>query len=138
MNDRPTLSELIDAARGHLESQVIPAIKGDAKLYFQTLVAINVLKIAEREIALRPTYVQTEWARINALHASEDALPFAFTDAEHALAEKITVMCSEIRAGAYDDDQRWHALFDHLTQTARDSLEISNPKLLQTLDEENG
>lgn len=117
---------------------MIPAIKGDAKLYFQTLVAINVLKIAEREIALRPTHVRTEWARINALDATEDALPFAFNDAEHALAAKITAMCSKIRAGAYDDESRRRALFGHLTQTARESLEISNPKLLQTLDEENG
>jgi len=50
--DRPDVSELIDAVRQHLEQQVIPAVKDDPKLYFQTLVAANVLKIAGRDLAL--------------------------------------------------------------------------------------
>ena len=52
MIDRPTLAELIDAARMHMETNVIPAVREDRKLYFRTLVAINVLKIAERELEL--------------------------------------------------------------------------------------
>ena len=136
MNDRPNLSELIDAARGHLESQVIPAIKGDAKLYFQTLVAINVLKIAEREIALHYPHLRAEWERLNTLMGSVDALPVDPIQADATLAARVQLLCGAIRAGEYDDDQRRAALFDHLIHTARESLAIDNPKFLQTLDAE--
>ncbi|MFN8531896.1 MAG: DUF6285 domain-containing protein, partial [Anaerolineae bacterium] len=72
--DRPTLTELIDAVRTHLESALIPAVKGDARLYFQTLIAINLLKTAEREIQLRPAQQQMAWNRLNGLTGDTAAL----------------------------------------------------------------
>ena len=67
MYDRPNTSELIDAVRGHLEANVIPlARETNRRLYFQTLVAINVLKIVERELQMGQAHALAEWESLNA------------------------------------------------------------------------
>jgi hypothetical protein len=138
MNDRPTLLQLLDAVREHLDEQIVPAVKGDARLYFQTLVASNILKIAAREIAVRPAHVRAEWGRLNVLLGTDDALPTGMFAADAQLAQKVDALCTAIRAGDYDDPPRRRALFEHVLETARESLEIANPKLLATMDEEVG
>ena len=135
MYDRPNLSELIDAARQHFETQVIPAIKGDPKLYFQTLVAINVLKVAERELALRWTHLQAEWSRLDGLYGESTPIPPDPTQAEAVLASRVVALCGEIRGGAFDGENK-RALFDHLLTTTREGLEVANPKFLQTVEGE--
>jgi hypothetical protein len=135
MYDRPNLSELIDAARQHFETHVIPAIKGDAKLYFQTLVAINVLKVAERQLALGWTHLQAEWSRLDALYGETMPIPIDPTEAEMALASRVTALCGEIRAGMYYGEKK-ALLFDHLLATAGEALEVANPKFLQIVREE--
>ncbi|MDX2160855.1 MAG: DUF6285 domain-containing protein [bacterium] len=136
MLDRPTLSELIEAAREHIEIGVIPAVKGDGKLYFQTLVALNVLKIAEREIALRPAHQRAAWARLNALLGGESPPPADHDAWEPAIAVRSADLTRAIRDGAYDAPQARRALFDHLRATAVEALEIANPKLLDSLKTE--
>src|SRR5262249_26325493 len=49
MNDRPTAVELVNAVRQYLESELLPSLT-DQRLKFQTLIAANVLSIAEREL----------------------------------------------------------------------------------------
>lgn len=49
MSDRPTASELVEATREFLEREVLPAAE-DGRLRFRTLVAINALGIAQREL----------------------------------------------------------------------------------------
>jgi len=49
MNDRPTAAELVEATREYLETEVLPALD-DQRLRFRTLVAINALGIAQREL----------------------------------------------------------------------------------------
>jgi hypothetical protein len=131
--DRPTLSELIDAARAHLEAHVIPAIKGDPKLYFQTLVAINVLRIAERELALGWGHVQAEWNRLDVLTRDDQRNPTDPQAAQGALAARNATLCAAIRAGEYDSPERKAVLFTHLVATATAALEVANPKFLATL-----
>lgn len=137
MYDKPTLTELIDAARGHLETHVIPAIKGDARLYFQTLVAINVLKIAEREITLRPQHTRAVWSRLNMLF---DDYPFYPEDpqaVELRLQERDRRLCEAINAGAYDTPEKERALFEHLKAAAREGMEVANPVLLAIIEQES-
>ena len=136
MYDKPTLSELIDAARGHLEAHIIPAIKGDARLYFQTLVAVNVLKIAEREIALHSLHTRAAWSRLNALFYEVASYPEDQQAVEVRLQERDQRLCNAIRAGEYDAPERERALFDHLKALAREGMEVANPKLMATIDEE--
>lgn len=129
MNDRPTLEELIEAARMHLETHVIPAIKGDARLYFQTLVAVNVLRVAERELVVGYAHLQAEWRRLDQLEGGEQPVPASPAEALNALRARNAALAARIRAGDYDAESG--ALFAHLLATVRESLEVANPKFLQ-------
>ncbi len=135
MYDRPNLPELIDAVRLHLETNVIPAVKSDPKLYFQTLVAINVLKIAQRETQLSWAHLRAEWDSLNALEAEDHHLPADPLDALTALDARNLILCEDIRQGLYDD--RRDALFQHLIAVTCAQLEVANPKFLQTITAED-
>jgi Domain of unknown function (DUF6285) len=50
MHDRPTALELIEAVTEFLSTEVVPAAD-DHRLKFRTLVALNALGIASRELA---------------------------------------------------------------------------------------
>lgn len=131
MYDRPTLEELIAAARQHLEAAVIPAVKGlNHKLYFQTLVAANVLKIAERELALADAHFHAQWARLNMLQG-EQSMPTEPAERRAALAARQQALCAAIRAGQHDDDMM---VFRHLKACATEQLEVANPKWLQATE----
>lgn len=134
MYDRPTAAELIEAARLHLEQQVIPAAKAvNHKLYFQTLVAANVLKIVERELSLDSTHLGAEWSRLNMLLGAAP-IPASTDEMQTALAERNAALCAAIRAGNYDTDR---ALFEHLKATTIEQLEVANPRYLSVLQAED-
>lgn len=137
MYDRPDLTELLDAVRQHLENVVIPAVRADRKLYFQTLVAINVLRIATREIAHAPDHAAAEWARLNALTHERDAAPTALADLVAGLAQRNRALCAGIRAGYYDAPDRQAALYAHVMASSIAQLEVANPRFLQTLAAED-
>jgi hypothetical protein len=134
MYDRPTAAELIEAARQHIENAVIPVAKAtNHKLYFQTLVAINVMRIVERELALRGGHLRAEWSRLNMLLGGVP-LPESSETLEAALSERNQQLCAAIRAGKYDADA---ALFEHLKATTLEQLEVANPKYFATLQAED-
>ena len=54
---RPTTSELLDAVRGYLTDQVMPATSG--QLAFHARVAANALAIVARELELGPPGAST-------------------------------------------------------------------------------
>lgn len=135
MYDRPNLSELIDAVRLHLETNIIPVVRHDGKLYFQTLVAINVLKIARRETRLSWAHLRAEWNSLNTLENEEHHLPADPLDALTALAARNLILCEDIRDGLYDD--RRDALFAHLMTVTQAQLEVANPKFLQAITAED-
>jgi hypothetical protein len=76
MSDRPTAAELVEAVSEFLSGEVLPAAD-DHRLKFRTLVAINALAIASRELA----------ASNNLLLSHED----------------VTKLARRIRAGDVDD-----------------------------------
>jgi hypothetical protein len=137
MYDRPSAEELIDAARMHLEAAVIPAIRADRKLYFQTLVAINVLKIVQREMALGEGHVNAEWERLNEVEGVSRATPASPHELSEALADRNAALCADIRAGKYDADNSKSLLFEHVKACAIAQLEVANPRLLQTMADED-
>lgn len=134
MYDRPTAAELVEAARQHLEMNVIPAVKDlNHKLYFQTLVAVNVLRIVEREMALSTTHEKAEWERLDVL-LGEREQPHSREGWEAGLAQRNAALCASIRTGHHDTDA---ALLAHLMATVEAQLEVANPKYLQTLRAED-
>ena len=59
MPDRPDSSELAEAVRGFLESEVLPALH-DPRLKFRALVAANALGILGRDLALGAELLREE------------------------------------------------------------------------------
>jgi hypothetical protein len=81
MHDRPTAIELIEAVTEFLSAEVLPAA-ADHRLKFRTLVALNALGIAYRELTqglsnrllLSPDEVAALARRIRSGDVPEDAL----------------------------------------------------------------
>jgi Domain of unknown function (DUF6285) len=92
MPDRPTALELIEAVTEFLSGEVLPAAT-DHRLKFRTLVAMNALGIATRELTtsnkllLADDEVAALARRIRAGDVPEDALPLL----KAHVAEKLRV-----------------------------------------------
>jgi Domain of unknown function (DUF6285) len=129
VQDRPTVRELLDAVRGFLEKDVVPALHGPAR--FHALVAANVLAIAGRELASEEGDLVAEWRRLGALldHAATDppprldALRAAVRAANDALAARI-------RQGDADAAPYRDAVRAHLRATVVEKLRVANPRLV--------
>ena len=79
MSDRPTATELVEAVAEFLSAEVLPAAT-DHRLKFRTLVALNALAIASRELASDKLSLShedvTELARrIRAGHVDDETVP---------------------------------------------------------------
>ena len=93
-HDRPTPQELAEAVREFLQTEILP-ILDDHRLKFRTLVAINGLGIAERELAATtppPSQQESEedWElarRIRAGDVPENAVALL----KEQIAEKLRV-----------------------------------------------
>ncbi len=77
MSDRPTAAELVEAVSEFLADEVLPAAT-DHRLKFRTLVAMNALAIARRELDAPGTESReqlSEWARrLRAGEIADDTL----------------------------------------------------------------
>jgi hypothetical protein len=125
MIDRPVGPELLAAVRKFLESELIPAQR-DARLRFQTLVAANVLAIAEREWQHEEEQLalESQWLRrwIGATESGE-------------LLPAVQALCQRIRAGEFDEPERFAALAADVRRSVERKLEIANPRYLAAFRE---
>ncbi len=112
MYDQPTASELLGAVAGFLRDEVSPTLTG--RLAFHARVAVNVLEMVRRELALGPAAVAGEAERLKALLGADGPL----SDLEDAL-------CARIAAGEIDPADP--ALIDHLWATTLDTLAVDQP-----------
>ena len=137
MYDKPNATDLLDAARLHIEQNVVPHIKDDRVLYFQTLVAINVMKVVRSEIELKPKHLRMVWKALESLENASTTMPHETHLLEQAVQNRLAKLCVDIRAGHYDDPDADTALLDFLTMEATLQLEVANPKFLQQLATED-
>ena len=89
LHDRPTPQELAEAVREFLQDEILPTLD-DHRLRFRTLVAINGLGIAQRELAATAAPREEEWElahRIRAGQAPENAVALL----KQQVAEKLRV-----------------------------------------------
>jgi hypothetical protein len=128
MNDRPTAAELVDAVRGYLEKELLPALT-DARLRFQTLVAANVLAIAGRELATEANSLEEEWALLDALLGRVEK-PMQTKELRQAVERRNGHLCERVRAGEYDEPQRFGELTGMLRRVVVRKLEVANPRYL--------
>jgi Domain of unknown function (DUF6285) len=128
MQDRPTAAELLDAVRGFLETDVIPASEGRNK--FHTRVAVNVLSIVSRELALEPLHRKSEWQRLERILGSAP-MPEEGVALREALAQRTERLCERIRRGEADHGETRQRVLQHVRETVREKLAIANPGLLR-------
>jgi hypothetical protein len=69
-HDRPTPAELAEAVREFLQHEILP-ILDDHRLRFRTLVAINGLGIAERELAETARAPEADWELARRIRAGD-------------------------------------------------------------------
>ena len=127
MQDRPDARELLEAVRGFLEEQVVPALEGTRQ--FHARVAANVLAIVSRELASGETGLRLEWRRLvtlldlPAVDVPENGA--VLTEAVRALN---ATLAGRIRGGEADAGSWRTEVVAHLRMTSEDRLAIANPK----------
>lgn len=108
-DERPTAAELVAAVAEFLDTEVCPALEG--RLAFHATVAVNVLRIVERELA----------AGTGDAHARLRAL----TGADGDLRELNALLAQRIRDGELSIADE--ALRDHLVRDVLARLAVDNP-----------
>lgn len=131
MQDSPTKSELIEAVAQFLHEEVEPLVAHDPRMRFRVLIAINVLKIVNREIALSEPLLRNEWQRLVGLTGQTGQAIPAHPDALRQEVEALNrEICARLRDEDAGEDARWQAsLFEHLQATTLEKLQIANPRL---------
>jgi len=121
----------------YLEKELLPSLT-DARLRFQTLVAANVLAIAERELEHDERHLHEEWdwlARLLDLKGPAAERPALLRTSVHAATEQL---CGRIRAGAFDEPARFRELAGLLRRSVERKLEIANPRYLASFSRQPG
>ena len=108
-HDVPSAAELLEAVREWLERDVMAATEG--RLQFHTRVAVNVLAIVERELALGPAQADAHRARLASLGVQSEA-----------------ELAARIRSGELDD--RAAEVRAVVLATVVDKLAVANPRYL--------
>lgn len=111
LHDRPTAMELVEAVREFLETDVAGAT--DGRVRFHARVAVNVLKMVERELADGSSMAAAHEERLAALGMADDA-----------------ELAAAIRAGAVDD--RWDEVVGAVRASVADKVAIANPGYLHS------
>ena len=110
-HDAPTTAQLVEAVREFLQRDVMAATSG--RVQFHTRVAVNVLQMVERELALGP--------RQELAHA--EGLAGLGFESDAALA-------AALRDGTLDD-ARLEEVAAFVARTVRDKLAVANPRYLE-------
>jgi hypothetical protein len=108
-HDVPTAEQLVESVREWIERDVLPATEG--RLQFHARVAVNVLAMVERELAVGAQQAAAHEQRLAQLGCADEA----------ELAERI-------RHGELDD--RLAEVRDLVWASVRDKLAVANPKYL--------
>jgi Domain of unknown function (DUF6285) len=108
-HDAPSAAELVEAVREWIERDVMGAT--DGRLKFHARVAVNVLAIVERELALGPAQATVHAQRLASLGLADDA-----------------ALAAAIRSGTLDD--RLDEVRALVWAGVRDKLAVANPDYL--------
>lgn len=109
-HDAPTAAQLLEAVREWLTRDVLPSVEG--RLQFHTRVAVNVLAMVERELALGAEHTVAHRQRLDQLGCGDDA-----------------ELSARIRSG--DLDERLEEVRDLVWASVRAKLEVANPRYLE-------
>lgn len=123
MQDRPTATELLCAAREFCERELGPSL--DGRMRFQVRVLQNILGTLERELTHEEDALLAERERLMRILGETDDQPSTTS----ALAAQVrtwnTELAARIRSGALDD--RSDELLEVLNATIAEKIAIANP-----------
>ena len=129
MQDRPTALELLEAVRGFLADEVVPALDGRQR--FHARVAANVLAIVAREVAGEEDSLQHEWEGLARLLGHEAARPPLRREALRAAVRELSEGLAErIRRGEADAGPFREAVRAEVRETVREKLRVANPRFV--------
>ena len=129
MQDRPSVRELLDAVRGFLEEDVVPALEGPRQ--FHARVAANVLAIVGRELEGDEASLLAEWRRLGPLLGGPDEPPARLEALRAAVRERTAALAERIRRGDADAGPFRDAVRAHVRATVEDKLRVANPRYLR-------
>jgi uncharacterized protein DUF6285 len=109
-HDAPSMAQLVEAVREFLAADVMAATEG--RVQFHTRVAVNALRMVERELELGPAQAEHHAAALARLGVADEA-----------------ALAAAIREGRLDD--RRAEVLEVLRQTVRAKLEVANPRYLE-------
>ena len=89
-HDEPDLGQLVEAVREWLERDVVPGTQG--RMSFHARVAVNVLAMVERELAVGDEHARRHRARLDALGMTDEAELAACADAILAEHRRVDVL----------------------------------------------
>lgn len=125
MQDRPTQRELVEAARELFERELLPTIT-DPRLRFRTLVALNALGMAEREMFAGDVFVDEELKGLRALlGVAPSPLPEARSAKESEAWAHRKTLAARIREGTAPEGTG-----AFLQASIGYKLSISNPRFV--------
>lgn len=110
-HDAPSAAQLLEAVREWLQNEVLTTT--DGRLQYDTRVAINMLAIVERELALGSAHEAAHVDRLRQLGVTDDA-----------------ALAAAIRSGQLDD--RMEEVRSLVWASVRDKLAVANPKYLSS------
>jgi len=126
MQDRPSVSELLDAVRAFLEEEVVPALEGPRQ--FHARVAANVLSIVGRELAGEETSLLAEWERLARVLNEASAPPARLEALRAAVRARTAALAERIRRGEADAGPFRAAVRAHVRATVEEKLRVANPR----------
>lgn len=109
-HDAPDLAQLVEAVREWLERDVVPGTQG--RLSFHARVAVNMLAMVERELALGEEHERRHGERLEHLGVADEA-----------------ELAAAIRSGELDD--RLDEVRQLVWESVRDKLSVANPRYLE-------
>jgi hypothetical protein len=116
LHGRPDAAELVAAVREFLEGDVLASTEG--RVQFHTRVAVNALRMVERELTEGPVMERAHTARLEALGVPDDE-----------------ALSTAIRAGVFDE--RWDEVATAIYESVVEKLRVANPRHLEE-DEAEG
>lgn len=130
MQDRPTALDLLQALRDLLEQEILPSLT-DSRLKYQTLIAINVLRMLEREVPDEEGRLRAELGTLQEILG----LPRTDPPADPALLRRRVLeanreLCERIRQGLADGGPWRERVLSHVRAAVEEKLRINNPARL--------
>jgi hypothetical protein len=115
--NRPNTHELVESVREMLEGQLLPALT-DKGLVYSTRVAVNILKIVERELQQIDGLIQNESESLRSILGAEVG--------EIDIDTLNTLLVEKINQGDFDSDDS--ELLAHFRRAVLGKIAIDNPR----------